>query len=200
MNKNGSPVVLTTTDSNGVGTLDFTQFDDGVTYTLYSSVAKDPNNLSNDYSKNIRITKNKYGCTTEAYLMPDAVKTLYWYGCKPYAYNTNNITFNTNTFTVDYRSGSAKSWFMPVSKFNISNYNKYHILTGANGLAYCAAGLYDTPQSMKYTIVRNCYKNTYYEGDISSYSGDYYVGVSEYNGLSTYDENGYVDIAALWLE
>lgn len=200
MKKDGSPSVLTTTDSNGVGTLDFTQFDDGVTYTLYSSVAKDPNNLSNDYSKNIRITKNKYGCTTEAYLMPDPVKTLYWYGCKPYAYNTNNITFNTNTFTVDYRSGSAHSWFMPVSKFNISNYNKYHILTGANGLAYCAAGLYDTPQSMKYTIVRNCYKNSYYEGDISSYSGDYYVGVSEYNGLSTYDENGYVDVAALWLE
>lgn len=200
MKKNGSPVVLTTTDSNGVGTLDFTQFDDGVTYTLYSSVAKDPNNLSNDYSKNIRITKNKYGCTTEAYLMPDPVKTLYWYGCRPYEYNKNNITFNTNTFTVDYRSGSAKSWFMPVSKFNISNYSKYHILTGVNGLSYCAAGLYDTPQNRKYTIVRYCYKNAYYEGDLSSYSGEYYVGVSESNGLSTYDENGYVDVAALWLE
>lgn len=200
MNKNGSPVVLTTTDSNGVGTLDFTQFDDGFTYTLYSSVAKDPNNLSNDYSKNIRVTKNKYGCTTEAYLMPDPVKTLYWYGCRPYEYNKNNITFNTNTFTVDYRSGSAKSWFMPVSKFNISNYSKYHILTGVNGLSYCAAGLYDTPQNRKYTIVRNCYKNSYYEGDLSSYSGEYYVGVSENNGLSTYDETGYVDIAALWLE
>ena len=200
MMEGGSQVVLTTTDSNGVGTLDFTQFDDGVTYKLYSSVAKDPNNLSNEYSKDIRITKNKYGCTTEAYLMPDSVKTLYWYGCKPYAYNTNSITFNTNTFTVDYRGGSVKSWLMPTKKFNISNYSKYHILTGVNGLGYCAAGLYDTPQSRKYTIVRNCYKNTYYEGDISSYSGDYYVGVSEYNGLSTYDENGYVDVAALWLE
>lgn len=80
MMKDGSPLVLTTTDSNGVGTLDFTQFNDGVTYTLYSSVAKDPNNLSNDYSKNIRITKNKYGCTTEAYLMPDGA--IYWYGYK----------------------------------------------------------------------------------------------------------------------
>ena len=90
---------------------------------------------------------------------------------------------------------------MPASKFNISNYNKYHILTGDNGLAYCGAGLYDTLQSSrKYTIVRNCYKKSYYEGDLSSYSGDYYVGVSEDNGLSTYDENGYVDVAALWLE
>ena len=110
MMKDGSPLVLTTTNSNGIGTLDFTQFDDGVTYKLYSSVAKDPNNLSNDYSKDIRITKNKYGCTTEAYLMPDAVKTLYWYGnMDPDAeimstsngwsngvYNFSNPTFNTN--------------------------------------------------------------------------------------------------------
>lgn len=93
MMKDGSEVVLTTTDSNGVGTLDFTQFDDGVTYTLYSSVAKDPNNLSNDYSKNIRITKSKYGCTTEAYLMPDPVKTLYWYG---YEYKDSGIGISIN--------------------------------------------------------------------------------------------------------
>lgn len=88
MMEDGSKVVLTTTDSDGVGTLDFTQFDDGVTYTLYSSVAKDPNNLSNYYSKGISITKSKYGCTTEAYLMPDAAKTLYWYGYE--SYNTED--------------------------------------------------------------------------------------------------------------
>ena len=88
-----------------------------------------------------------------------------------------------------------------MNTYKIINYSKYHILTGANGLAYCCAGLYDTPQSIrKYTIIRNCYKNSHYEGDLSSYSGDYYVGVSEDNGLSTYDENGYVDVAALWLE
>lgn len=122
MMKDGSEVVLTTTDSNGVGTLDFTQFDDGVTYTLYSSVAKDPNNLSNDYSKNIRITKSKYGCTTEAYLMPDAVKTLYWYG---YIGTVNGITvepctiangwsygygatFNTNEIDISSTSDTSK--------------------------------------------------------------------------------------------
>ena len=93
MMKDGSQVVLTTTDSDGVGILDFTQFDDGITYTLYSSVAKDPNNLSNYYSKDIRITKSKYGCTTEAYIMPDTVKTLYWYG---YEYNYEGIGIAIN--------------------------------------------------------------------------------------------------------
>ena len=130
MKKDGSPVVLTTTDSNGVGTLDFTQFDDGVTYTLYSSVAKDPNNLSNDYSKNIRITKNKYGCTTEAYLIPDPVKTLYWYGyMDPDAeimstsngwtngnYNFPNPTFNTNDI---YLSPTGSGY--PVSGIGFKN-------------------------------------------------------------------------------
>ena len=112
MMKDGSPLVLTTTDSDGVGTLDFTQFNDGVTYKLYSSVAKDPNNISNDYSKDIRITKSKYGCTTEAYLMPDAVKTLYWYGYKGSNYQKGNtiqinlasgsISENVNNITLTY--------------------------------------------------------------------------------------------------
>lgn len=136
MMKDGSEVVLTTTDSNGVGTLDFTQFDDGVTYTLYSSVAKDPNNLSNDYSKNIRITKSKYGCTTEAYLMPDPVKTLYWYGYKGSNYqkgnaiqinlasgsiseNTNNITLTYNEQTIGFgHIGCALTKTMDISGFN----------------------------------------------------------------------------------
>ena len=201
MMKDGSPSVLTTTDINGVGTLDFTQFDDGVTYKLYSSVAKDPNNLSNDYSKNIRITKNKYGCTTEAYLMPDPVKTLYWYGCKPYAYNTNNITFNTNTFTLDYRSASAQSWLMPTSKFNISNYSKGHIITDVYDGSWIYVGLYESPRYNPDKIVVNqCRGNKHSEGDLSSYSGEYYFGVSGSNGLAQYVSTEYLDVAALWLE
>ena len=134
MMKDGSEVVLTTTDSNGVGTLDFTQFDDGVTYTLYSSVAKDPNNLSNDYSKNIRITKSKYGCTTEAYLMPDGA--IYWYGYKGSNYqkgttiqhslssgsiseNTNNITLTYNEQTIGVGNiGCALTKTMDISGCN----------------------------------------------------------------------------------
>lgn len=123
MKKDGSPVVLTTTDSNGVGTLDFTQFDDGVTYTLYSSVAKDPNNLSNDYSKNIRITKNKYGCTTEAYLMPDGA--IYWYGYSPY---DSTITTYATINSTEASSGGY-SGLAPTINRNVNNLES--VLTGS---------------------------------------------------------------------
>ena len=48
----------------------------GNSFTFTSSVAKNPDNLSQDYSKTFTITTS----TTELYLMPDAVKTLYWWG------------------------------------------------------------------------------------------------------------------------
>ena len=120
MMKDGSPLVLTTTDSNGVGTLDFTQFDDGVTYKLYSSVAKDPNNLSNDYSKDIRITKNKYGCTTEAYLMPEGA--VYWYGYKGYIISTIQNSPNYDTNNISNNPPGTYVLFTP--SINVSNYTK----------------------------------------------------------------------------
>lgn len=135
MMKDGSPSILTTTDSNGIGTLDFTQFDDGVTYTLYSSVAKDPNNLSNDYSKNIRITKNRHGCTTEAYLMPDGA--IYWYGYKGSNYQKGNtiqtnlssgsISENVNNITLTYNEqtiGVGNIGCALTKTMYISGYNK----------------------------------------------------------------------------
>lgn len=116
MMNNGTQVPLCTTNSNGDGILDFSQFMNG-TYTLYSSVAKDPTNLSNDFSKSIRITKTSYGCTTEAYIVPDTIKTLYWYGnilekwqdCNPNngwsisisGYTIyNNTSYNTNDINI----------------------------------------------------------------------------------------------------
>ena len=123
MMKDGSPLVLTTTDSNGVGTLDFTQFDDGVTYKLYSSVAKDPNNLSNDYSKDIRVTKNKYGCTTEAYLMPDGA--IYWYGYSPY---DSTITTYATINSTEASSGGY-SGLAPTINRNVNNLES--LLTGS---------------------------------------------------------------------
>lgn len=50
----------------------------GSSITFTSSVAKNPDDLSQDYSKTFSITTS----TTDIYLMPDAVKTLYWYGYK----------------------------------------------------------------------------------------------------------------------
>ena len=77
--------VLCTTDSNGIGSIDWSDFETG-TYAIYSSVAKDPTNTSKDYHKNVYVTSTSYGHTTDAYIMPDAIKTLYWYG-----YGSDNI-------------------------------------------------------------------------------------------------------------
>lgn len=71
---NGSPVTLCTTDASGVGTVDWSDLPTG-DITLYSSVAKNPDDLTADYSKTIKVTKNK----VEAWLMPD-LGVLYWYG------------------------------------------------------------------------------------------------------------------------
>lgn len=198
MMKDGSPSVLTTTDSNGVGTLDFTQFDDGVTYTLYSSVAKDPNNLSNDYSKNIRITKNKYGCTTEAYLMPDGA--IYWYGyiddSRIEACTVDNgwsygvgATFNTNDIRLYTPSTGQIAGIGTKKSINMSDYTKLTVVNNGitiNGGTYGACGC----NSTKATNIENI--GTYTtaglnkkEFDISSQIGNQYLSIA--NNANTRD-------------
>lgn len=100
--EDGSPVIVATTNSDGDGVLDFSSLEDKE-YTFYSSVAKDPSNLSNDFSKTIRITKSEFGGTTEMYLMPDTVKTLYWWGYE--GSDLQDIT-NANGWTLNNTSGT----------------------------------------------------------------------------------------------
>ena len=191
MMKDGSPLVLTTTNSDGVGTLDFTQFDDGVTYKLYSSVAKDPNNLSNDYSKDIRITKNKYGSTTEAYLMPDGA--IYWYGniCNWLTggivksghnsdHTMNDIIFNTSSFTLSANGGKQDWGFQTANKIPITSAETIKMNITANnnmGLYWGLDNRYQ-PTSNPYPNIKH--SNTVAVG-VQSLSlseitnGDYYV-------------------------
>ena len=56
--------------------IDITIQPNGQSITFTSSVAKNPDDLSQYYSKALTVTTS----TTELYLMPDAVKTLYWWG------------------------------------------------------------------------------------------------------------------------
>lgn len=111
---NNLPVVVCTTNSDGIGEFDLDILDDG-TYTLYSSVAKDPSNLSNDYSKEMRITKSQYGGTTELYFMPDAVKTLYWWG-----YESSNLEdlSSANGWSVSYSNISLSLGSVPTHNTN----------------------------------------------------------------------------------
>lgn len=120
MMEDGSKVILASTDSDGVGTLDFTQFDDGVTYTLYSTVANLPGSSSTKFNKGITITKTRYGCTTEAYLMPDAAKTLYWYGYE--SDNTENCS-SLNLWGIDTTHSSGTSFEFPIHNTNYLSLN-----------------------------------------------------------------------------
>ena len=97
----GSPVTFCGIASGDTGTVLASTIEalKNQTVTLYSSVAKDPTNLSNDYSKAVRITPN----VTEIYLMP--LKCLYWYGhfdsncevCSTANGWDSNVTFNAPT-------------------------------------------------------------------------------------------------------
>ena len=69
----GSPSILGTTDANGHLTINRSALPEG-DVTIYSNVAKDPNNLSNAYAKTFEITAN----TRALWVMPE--NALYWYG------------------------------------------------------------------------------------------------------------------------
>lgn len=79
---NGSPVTVCTTDASGHGTVSRSSLPVG-TYTLYSTVADNPSNLSEKYSKSIDV----YNSNIELNVMPD--NCYYWYG---YINNMEDVT------------------------------------------------------------------------------------------------------------
>ena len=104
---NGSQTA--TTDSDGVAENITITCLPNASITFTSSVAKDPDNLSNDYSKTITITST----TTSIYVMP--TKALYWWGWvrsdlenindtngwTAYNYSYQPVTWNTNNVLLD---------------------------------------------------------------------------------------------------
>lgn len=136
----GVETTLCTCDSNGVGEVDWSELPQGV-MTLYSTTAKDPNNLSNDFSMTIRVTPNK----VDAFLIPSE-HVLYWYGWKDNnleslstangyvvmssgysfvepTYNTNNIFIKPNVSSNAQDSGVG-------TKNPIPKVSKVHAIMG----------------------------------------------------------------------
>ncbi|MCR5098753.1 MAG: hypothetical protein K6B14_07390 [Lachnospiraceae bacterium] len=96
---NGSDITVCTADSDGIGVVNYANLPAGE-ITLYSTIAKDSENLSNDYSKTFVINAN----TTELWLMPD--NALYWYGyegniedCTSANGWSNNVSYTMNAPT-----------------------------------------------------------------------------------------------------
>lgn len=187
---NGSPIIVATTNSDGDGILDFSSLEDKE-YTFYSSVAKDPSNLSNDFSKTIRITKSEFGGTTEMYLMPDTVKTLYWWGYRgeeltssgwTYANIStpqNAPTYNTTDVTLTCNNNGNSASFVGTS-------NTKH-LTKVNAIGYCTStgsalgrvsvGSTKDASSQAFGTLP---LNTIGLASYTATEGDYYIGISTY--------------------
>lgn len=133
-----TPVTVAVTDSNGVGEIDLESLGDGA-HTLYSTVAKNPTNLSNPYSKTINVTRY----TTEVYLMP-LLGIIYWYGYKgnidfnAYAYKTNGYagvltaTYNTNNFEIKIQNTGGYTYGCALktltNQLDLSNVNSIKLL------------------------------------------------------------------------
>lgn len=100
---------LCVTDENGIGTVDWSELEPGI-YTFYSSVAKNPDNLTEEYSRTVKITRT----TTEIYLMPE--NALYWYG-----YEDENLE----------DMSSAQGWYWDGAAFEAPQHlsNKLYLVT-----------------------------------------------------------------------
>ena len=163
----------------------------GSSITFTSSVAKNPNNLSQDYSKTFTITTS----TTELYLMPDAVKTLYWWGyidnskieactvANGWAANSYGATFNKNDIRL---YSSTTSQIMGIGTKNAINMSNYTKLTVINNGITTAGGTYggcgcnatkvtNTDNIGSYTTAGVNKK----EWDISSKTGNQYLTIAD---------------------
>ena len=146
---NDTAVTLCTTDENGDGIIDYGSLDAGY-YTIYSTVAKDPSNLSNAYSKTVRITNTPYGHTTEAYIMPDGA--LYWYG---FFSNNCGIVSSDNGWTF---SSNAGTWRAPVYNTNsVTIHGAYNQTTGK--YEHCGISSLNKIDFSQYTTCKISCKN-----------------------------------------
>lgn len=116
----------TFTATDGIAIVDFSDFDEGV-YTFGSTTAKNPSDLSQDYTKQFRITKSPYGGTTELYLMPDTVKTLYWWG-----YKSDDIQYANTSDGWQWSNGSF------VNPSEQTNYLDLSTTASQNCMVSCA--------------------------------------------------------------
>lgn len=138
-----------TTNANGQGSVSITFIPPSANITFTSSIAKNPDDLTAYYSKNVNLTNN----TTEVYVMPNSA--LYWYGYKASNCSTmyaeswtwgsytraNTTTDNTNyidvTTTSNTFAGIVSTTKMPA---NSTAHVIVKGITNASGASLAFAG------------------------------------------------------------
>lgn len=111
--------------------------DGDINLTFTSSIAKNPNNLSNDYSKTVAITSE----TTEIYIMPE--NAIYWYG-----YMSDNFEVGS----------TANGWSLPPSysaqyTFQNPTFNTNYIDICPGYCKFCIIGTRDICTLQKVMII-----------------------------------------------
>ena len=181
-----------TLNSSGEGSVSITFIpNQSITITFTdTNVAKNPNNLSQNYSKAITITNS----TTTIYVMPDGA--IYWYGYKRYTLSTIQDTPNYDTNNISNSPTGNYVLFTP--SIHISNYTKvkqlfqYVYTNSPIKLANV-----NKPEGKNYSKV---YFNMYYGNDTNCI-----LGFNEDNVVigNLYEyENGHYNFKtyAVWLE
>lgn len=199
----GGSAITITTDSSGKANVLPTNLPSG-TYTFTSSVANDPDNSSNYYSKNINI----FNGMIMAKVMPD--NSLYWYGYIDTNYGELS-TANGWKFASAY---SSSSFYPPL-------YSTNHVRCQATGTGAVsnASGMGNkapiimtkihtilsevSGANMNYTTVKEVY-NTTGGGSLTPQNGYNVNTISETTGyitiLSSNLNSRYCNIIAIWYE
>lgn len=197
-----------TTDGNGHATAEIAIARiSPTTIKFVSSIAKDPANLANYYSKSITLTD----ATDSVYVMPDDF--LYWYGVMNSAYGVGdcltlgysngiesyamtNVVVNTNSFTTTfsearYTAGVGTNVLVDLSRFNSIKAHVKSAVTTESGKFN--GTFYNTSKS----VIRSAYfgnsSEQVFTQNISSVSTNNYVGIQS-------NWTGGMVVYALWLE
>ena len=190
-----------TTNSNGVGTASIV-CNNGASITFTSSVAKNPSNLSQAYSKSIVLDEN----TSTVYVMPND-NVLYWYGYKSSNLediSTANGWTNTTFVAPTYNTNSIR---LSSSAGKLSGVGNKNAITGISKLCTIYKGVTaaGAGASAHYGVVAsNTSKATNGASQYSTFTENV-VAYKEIQATNDYVfvacESGRVsDIYALWYE
>ncbi|MBR4406085.1 MAG: hypothetical protein IKT30_06895 [Bacteroidaceae bacterium] len=181
--------------------------------------AKDPDDLSNNYTKNINLTAN----TSTVNVMPDGA--IYWYGYKPNPLgslsiqNTNYVTGtkseNLNDVTLAFAANSGADWTYFTCPFtNTNDYTNASalktIMSVTHNGTYVSVGVGAYASSPTPHAATLAYAGTHrgatisdtlFTADVSSITGDKYTALTdgEYIYL-TGNATATVVYSAVWLE
>lgn len=195
-----------TTNTSGRGSVSITFIPPSANITFTSSKAKNPNNLSQAYSKTVTISTN----TTAIYVMPSNV--LYWWGyqsdkCEElsnangwnYGFTYQSPTYNTNDVFVRGGSNIAQGIGSKYA-INGTTYNHLKYIVKSNnyyGGAGVVLGALSTKGGTTWTVQespQSISSPTLVTVDISSYASNFALFWA--NG----DTNRYGALNAFWYE